>query len=101
MQVDHDLSDEMMLYASYATGFVAGGFSETCGSVLSCQPYYAEENTNFEFGLKSELLDGRMRLNVAGFYTEYESLQRSQVVTIYDAAGNQFQETLAINDGDT
>ena len=101
VQVDHDLSDEMMLYASYATGFVAGGFSETCGSVLSCQPYSAEENTNFEVGLKSELLDGRMRLNVAGFYTEYESLQRSQVVTIYDAAGNQFQETLAINDGDT
>ena len=42
-----------------------------------------------------------MRLNVAGFFTEYESLQRSQVVTIYDAAGNQFQETLAVNDGDT
>lgn len=101
VQLDHDLSDGVMAYASYATGFVAGGFSETCGSVLSCQPYAQEENSNFEIGLKSELLDGKMRLNLAGFFTEYESLQRSQVVTIYDAAGNQFQETLAINDGDT
>ena len=100
-QVDHDFSDEVMFYASYATGFVAGGFSETCGSVLSCQPYSAEENSNIEIGMKTELLDGAMRLNVAGFFTEYESLQRSQVVTIFDAAGNQFQETLAVNDGDT
>ena len=100
-QIDHDVSDDMMIYASYATGFVAGGFSETCGSALSCQPYAAEENNNLEVGLKSELLDGQMRLNIAGFFTEYESLQRSQVVTIFDAAGNQFQETLAVNDGDT
>jgi iron complex outermembrane receptor protein len=101
VQIDHDLSEEMMIYASYATGFVAGGFSETCGSVLSCKPYAAEENNNFELGLKSELLDGDMRLNLAGFYTEYENLQRSQVVTIFDAAGNEFQETLSVNDGDT
>ncbi len=101
VQLDHHLTDDMMLYASFATGFVAGGFSETCGSVSSCEPYDSEENENYEIGLKSELLDGKMRLNLAGFYTSYESLQRSQVVTIFDAAGNQFQETLAVNDGDS
>ena len=101
VQVDHQLRDDMMAYASYATGFVAGGFSETCGSELSCRPYDSEENENFEVGLKSELLNGAMRLNLAAFYTRYDSLQRSQVVTILDAAGNQFQETLAVNDGDT
>ena len=101
VQVDHQLRDDMMAYASFATGFVAGGFSETCGSALSCRPYDSEENENFEVGLKSELLGGAMRLNLAAFYTRYDSLQRSQVVTIFDAAGNQFQETLAVNDGDT
>ena len=101
VQLEHSLNDEIMLYASYATGFVAGGFSETCGSALSCRPYDSEENDNFEIGMKSELLGGAMRLNLAAFYTEYDSLQRSQVVTIFDAAGNQFQETLAINDGDS
>ena len=66
VQLDYDLTDDIMLYGQFATGFVAGGFSETCGSVLSCQPYDSEENDNIEIGLKSELLDGRMRLNLAG-----------------------------------
>jgi iron complex outermembrane receptor protein len=101
MQLDHQINDDMMVYASFATGFVAGGFSEACGSALSCRPYDSEENQNYEIGFKSDLLGGAMRLNLAAFYTEYESLQRSQVVTIFDAAGNQFQETLAVNDGDT
>ena len=98
---DYQLSDDMMIYASYATGFVAGGFSETCGSAFSCQPYDSEENANFEIGLKSDLLDNTLRLNLALFHTEYENLQRDTVVTIEDAAGNTFQETVAVNEGDS
>jgi iron complex outermembrane receptor protein len=40
-----------------------------------------------------------MRLNVALFNTKYDNLQRDTVVTIIDAAGNQFQETIAVNEG--
>jgi len=98
---DYAWQDNLMTYASYATGFNAGGFSETCGSAFSCMPYNSEENDNFELGLKSDLLDGMMRLNVALFYTQYENLQRDTVVTIKDAAGNDFQETIAVNEGDS
>jgi iron complex outermembrane receptor protein len=98
---DYKWSDDLMTYVSYATGFNAGGFSETCGSVTSCSPYASEENDNFEIGLKSDLLDGAMRLNVALFNTQYENLQRDTVVTILDAAGNQFQETQAVNVGES
>ena len=98
---DYAWADNLMGYASYATGFNAGGFSETCGSALTCLPYNSEENANFELGLKSDLLDGAMRLNIALFHTEYENLQRDTVVTIIDAAGNQFQETIAVNEGDS
>jgi iron complex outermembrane receptor protein len=98
---DYKFRDNMMGYASYATGFNAGGFSETCGGPLSCQPYNSEENDNFELGLKSDLLDGAMRLNVALFHTQYENLQRDTVVTILDAAGNTFQETVAVNVGES
>lgn len=96
---DYQINDDMMAYASFATGFVAGGFSETCGSEFSCSPYDSEENENFEIGLKSDLLDGTLRLNLAAFHTEYENLQRDTVVTIQDAAGNTFQETVAVNEG--
>jgi len=93
--------DNLMTYASYATGFNAGGFSETCGSVTSCMPYLPETNNNFELGMKSDFLDGALRLNVALFHTKYKNLQRDTVVTIIDAAGNQFQETIAVNEGDS
>lgn len=96
---DYKINDDMMIYASFATGFVAGGFSETCGSEFSCSPYDSEENENFEIGLKSDLLDGTLRLNLAAFHTQYENLQRDTVVTIQDAAGNTFQETVAVNEG--
>lgn len=96
---DYKWSDDVMGYVSYATGFVSGGFSETCGSVTSCAPYKSEENENLEVGLKADLLEGKLRLNAALFQTKYDNLQRDTVVTIKDAAGNTFQETQSVNEG--
>ena len=97
--LDYAWSDSVMAYFSYATGFVAGGMSETCGSATSCNPYASEKNDNFEIGVKSDLLDGMLRLNVAVFTTQYDNLQRDTVVKFIDAAGNEFQETRAVNVG--
>lgn len=99
--LDYRWSDELMTYASFATGFVSGGFSETCGSAVSCQPYSSEENENFEIGAKADLLDGKLRMNAALFHTVYENLQRDTVVAFKDAAGNDFQETIALNEGES
>ncbi len=96
---DYAWSDNVMTYASFANGFVAGGFSETCGSPTSCNAYADEKNDNFEIGLKSDLLDGTLRLNLAAFTTKYKNLQRDTVVKFIDAAGNEFQETRAVNVG--
>lgn len=96
--VDYNVNDDTLVYASYATGYVAGGFTETCGSAFACLPYNDEENTNIEVGFKSDLMDGRLRLNAALFQTEYESLQRDTVIPrIVD--GQSFQETTAVNEG--
>ncbi len=99
--LDYNWSDELMTYVSFATGFVSGGFSETCGSALSCQPYSSEENENFEIGAKADMLDGKLRMNGALFHTVYENLQRDTVVAFKDAAGNDFQETIALNEGES
>ena len=101
LAIDFQITDDIMVYGSYATGFVAGGFSETCGSTFSCQPYDSEENQNAEIGLKSDLFDGALRLNLAAFHTQYENLQRDTVVSFIDAAGNTFQETVSVNEGET
>jgi iron complex outermembrane receptor protein len=97
--LDYNWTDEVMTYVSFATGFVSGGFSETCGSELSCQPYSSEENENLEVGVKADMLDGRLRMNAALFHTQYDNLQRDTVVAFKDAAGNDFQETVALNEG--
>ena len=97
---DYQLNDDVMLYASYATGFISGGFSETCGSVQYCSPYDDEENVNIEVGFKSDLMDGRLRLNGAVFHTEYENLQRDTVINKL-VGGANFQETISVNEGES
>ena len=89
-----------MVYGSIATGYVAGGFTETCGSVFTCQPYNDEENINVEFGFKADRMDGRLRINGAIFQTEYDSLQRDSV-KVRLVGDTQFQETASVNEGES
>jgi iron complex outermembrane recepter protein len=67
---DYDLNDDAMLYATVSTGYRAGGFNTS--SEVSYNP---ENITAYEIGLKSDLLDKRLRLNFAGFYYNYKDLQ--------------------------
>jgi iron complex outermembrane receptor protein len=97
--VEHNLTDDVMLYASISNGFVSGGFAETCGSILSCKPYAPEESESMEIGMKGDFYDGRLRMNAALFSVDYDALIRSQVVTILDGNGNEFQETKIVNNG--
>ena len=97
--VEHNISDDIMVYGSISKGFVSGGFAETCGSVLSCGSYSPEESESTEIGIKGDFYDGRLRMNAALFSVDYDALIRSQVVTVEDAAGNTFQETKIVNNG--
>lgn len=97
--VEHNINDSVMVYGSISNGFVSGGFAETCGSVTSCKPYQAEESESMEVGMKGDFYDGRVRMNAALFSVDYESLIRSQVVSVTDAAGNTYQETKVVNNG--
>ncbi len=97
--VEHNITDDVMLYASVSNGFVSGGFAETCGTVTSCQPYSPEKSESMEIGMKGDFYDGRLRMNAALFSVDYEALIRSQVVTVVDNQGQEFQETKVVNNG--
>ncbi|MCC5888633.1 MAG: TonB-dependent receptor [Gammaproteobacteria bacterium] len=99
--LDYRVSDELMTYLSYSTGFISGGFTETCSSLATCVPFDSETNWNLETGLKSDLMDGRLRLNAALYYTRYEDLIRSQVLPFTDAFGVTTQETINVNAGES
>lgn len=97
--VDYKLTENQMIYSSVATGFISGGFTETCSTVVTCVAYKPETNTNFEIGHKGDFFDSTLRINTAVFYTKFEDLQRNQVVPFETAAGDPAQETLTVNAG--
>lgn len=96
---DYNFSDDGMVYASIATGFLSGGFSETCSQVITCVPYDPETNINYEVGMKADLFESRVRVNLALFYTDFDDLQRNQVFQFTNFDGSPGQETITLNAG--
>ncbi len=69
-------SDDVMIYGSISEGYKSGGFQDTPPNTLGATLAYDPENViNYEMGLKSEFMNGRMRVNGAVFYMDYENLQ--------------------------
>lgn len=80
---DYQLNDDQLVYASYSTGFQAGGYRTLCFGNLSssCGGTAFDPQTvdSYELGWKSDLADNTLRLNVAAFYAMYDDIQ--QIVT--------------------
>ena len=97
--LDYKTTDDSHAYVSYATGFIPGGFTETCSSPTTCLPFDSETNWNVELGFKGQFLDNSLQTNAAIFYTQYKDLIRSQVVPFTDPFGLTTQETINVNAG--
>ncbi len=69
--LDFDLADETMVYGSISRGYKSGGYD--AGPCFD--DYEPEILTAYEIGLKTELLDNKMRMNVAAFVYDYEDYQ--------------------------
>jgi len=65
-----------MVYVSAARGYKAGGVNLTPNT----PDFLPEENTVYEAGFKTELLDRHLRLNGAVFRSDYEDIQLSSLV---------------------
>ncbi len=98
--LDYKLDDGQMFYLSYATGFLSGGFSETCATVSRCA-YDPETNDNIELGYKADLFDNTLRLSASAYLTTYENLQRAVVAAYTSADGSSQQETVTVNTGES
>jgi iron complex outermembrane receptor protein len=71
-------NDEVMMYGTVSRGYKAGG--------INLDPrlpnYDPETNEVAELGVKSTVADGRVRVNGAVFYSEYEGIQLSALVPV-------------------
>ncbi|MDP4654126.1 MAG: TonB-dependent receptor [Porticoccaceae bacterium] len=79
--VEHDFNESTMAYGAYTRGFKPGGSNLTYGreeviAPIVVLPTFNEEIVDaYEVGLKTDLVDGRVRMNTAAFYYNYEGLQ--------------------------
>jgi len=86
LNIQYDISDEVMLYGSYGVGSKTGGFAESA-EVGSANPALSvadngarvesEETRTFEIGAKMTLAGGAASLNVAVFSTEIDDFQET------------------------
>ncbi len=78
IKVDWKMNDNMMFYISYAEGFKSGGFDMRGNAATNpnvADGYDPEIVETWEVGMKSQLLDDRLRLNITLFDMDYEDMQ--------------------------
>lgn len=77
LAIQKALSDDVMVYALYATGNKPGGNSPNeSGAVM---PYGATDSSNIEFGLRSTLAGGRVLMNATLFQHDAKDAHNSML----------------------
>jgi iron complex outermembrane receptor protein len=96
--MDFHINADMMLYASYSKGYKTGSWTTrlsnphpTYDASLHFDPEFAK---SYELGFKSELLDHRLRLNLAAFHTKYDNIQLNSQVGISPTIVNAGNATI-------
>jgi|TARA_R100000501_G_scaffold17919_1_gene34973 iron complex outermembrane receptor protein len=77
-------SRDLTIYGKVVTGYKAGGSNEA--SPTFTRTFGPESVTSYELGVKSDLLDRRLRVNLAGFIAKYKDLQLDISADAQDAS---------------
>jgi iron complex outermembrane receptor protein len=76
--VNWNVSEGIMLFATWSTGYKSGGFNSNGGSQALGEErriFAPEESSNYELGVKSKLLDGSMTANATLYRTDLDNFQ--------------------------
>ena len=89
----YDVSNNAHVYAKYATGYRAGGASSRTANY---QPFGPEDVKSYEVGLKTDLLDRRLRFNLAGYIMDRKNSQ-VDISSIQFTSTGSFNNLVTIN----
>jgi len=89
VSLGYQVTGDALLYARIGTGYRSGGFNARAGTGVSFV-FKPEKVRTYEGGFKTDWLGRRLRLNGAGFYTEYDNLQVNQYTGTSGAGGSGF-----------
>ena len=73
--LDHKLSDDNLMYASFSRGFKGGGLNAIGSSLPTFDPEFINA---YEIGSKNQFANGTLQANFSGFYYDYKNLQLGQ-----------------------
>ena len=95
----YQFTDNIMGYVSYAEGFNPGGSSfinQPVTNQLILNTWTAEIITNAEVGVRTDLANGRLRLNATLFDTSWDNAIAALAMRFCDANGQNCQDTRAV-----
>ncbi|HKT76588.1 MAG TPA: TonB-dependent receptor, partial [Sphingobium sp.] len=91
--IAYDVTNDVHVYAKYATGYRAGGASSRTANYQAFNP---EDVKSYEVGLKSDFWDHRARFNLAGYIMDRKDSQ-VDISSIQPFNGSNFNNLVTIN----
>ncbi len=99
--IEYIMSDDILWFASATRGFKSGGFNSLLfGASTTLESVDEEFIWSYEGGVKTTLIDGRLRANAAFFYYDYSDLQQNVLTQEAIAAGNGFASVRNVGDAE-
>jgi iron complex outermembrane receptor protein len=103
LSVKYSPTRDLTFYATGSKGFRSGGYNlapisrtpTNLAAYAASQKFAPETVTNYEAGVKSDLLDGRLSFNAAVFKLDYRDFQRSIFVVTPTSQTTQTLNTSA------
>jgi iron complex outermembrane receptor protein len=96
--VEYQWTESLMTYAEWSTGFRGGGTNPRPFIVQEAVPFGTEKVSAAELGLKSDLLDNHLRLNVSAFFDRYTDILLVNSAPLI-INGQSFQNSTPVNVG--
>ena len=93
--LDHQFTPDIMAYLGYSRGFKSGLFNPVVlpGDTID-EPVDPEILDAYTIGLKSEYLQRRLRVNIEGFYYDYNNIQVTQILAAVSHITNAARATI-------
>lgn len=73
--IQYSFDDDKMIYALYSEGYRTGGINRSRGQPTLPQQYDSDLLKNYEAGIKTQWLDGRLQINLTGYHMVWQDFQ--------------------------
>ncbi|MCH9812654.1 MAG: TonB-dependent receptor [Epsilonproteobacteria bacterium] len=73
--LSYKINNDLNSYFSITKGYLAGGYNYNASDGRAVNSFDAQKSTNYELGMRGDLLDNRLYLSAAIFYMDIKDLQ--------------------------